>query len=86
MPAKAICPSCGEWVKLPDHPKIGQKITCLQCEADLEVIEVNPVELDWAFMEDELDDEEDWDDDEDWDEEEEDWDDEDDEDEDWDER
>lgn len=80
MPAKAICPSCGEWVKLPDHPKIGQKITCLQCEADLEVIEVNPVELDWAFMEAELDDEE-WDDDEDWDEEE-DWDDEDDEDED----
>ena len=80
MPAKAICPSCGEWVKLPDHPKIGQKITCLQCEADLEVIEVNPVELDWAFMEAELDDEE-WDDDEDWDEEE-DWGDEDDEDED----
>jgi len=70
MAAKAICPSCGEWVKLPDHPKIGQKITCMECEADLEVIEVNPVELDWAFMEDEFDDEEDWDDDEDWDEEE----------------
>jgi len=83
MPAKAICPSCGEWVKLPDHPKIGQKITCLECEADLEVIEVNPVELDWVFMEDDLDDE-DWDhEDKDWDEE--DWDDEDDEDEDWDE-
>ena len=83
MPAKAICPSCGEWVKLPDHPKIGQKITCLECEADLEVIEVNPVELDWAYMEDELDDE-DWDDeDDDWDEEA--LDDEDDDEEDWDE-
>ena len=77
MSAKAICPSCGEWVNLPDHPEIGQKITCLECEADLEVIEVNPVELDWVYMEDELD-EEDWDD-------EEDLDDEDDEDEDWDE-
>ena len=80
MPAKAICPSCGEWVKLPDHPKIGQKITCLECEADLEVIEVNPVELDWVYMEDELDDE-------DWDDEDDDWDEEDldDEEEDWDE-
>jgi hypothetical protein len=78
MTAKAICPSCGEWVKLPDHPKIGQKITCLECEADLEVIEVNPVELDWAYIEGELDDE-DWDEDEDedWDDEEDDWDDED---------
>lgn len=75
MTAKAICPSCGEWVKLPDHPKIGQKITCLECEADLEVIEVDPVELDWAYIEGELDDE-DLDEDEDWDEEEEDWDDE----------
>ncbi|MBN1876649.1 MAG: hypothetical protein JXA33_20655 [Anaerolineae bacterium] len=83
MPAKAICPSCGEWVKLPDHPKIGQKVTCLQCEADLEVIEVDPVELDWAYMEGKLD-EENWDDDEDWDEEE-DGDEEEDEDEDWDE-
>jgi hypothetical protein len=80
MAAKAICPSCGEWVKLPDHPKIGQKIICLECEADLEVIEVNPVELDWVYMEDELDDE-------DWDDEDDDWDEEDldDEEEDWDE-
>ena len=26
MPAKAICPACGEWVKLSDQPKIGQKL------------------------------------------------------------
>lgn len=65
MQSKAICPSCGEWVKLPDHPKIGQKVTCVHCEADLEVIEVTPVELDWAYLEadDDLDDE-DWDDEE----------------------
>jgi lysine biosynthesis protein LysW len=74
MLAKAICPSCGEWVKLSDNPKMGQKITCPECEADLEVIEVNPIELDWAFMEGKLDDE-DWEDDEDWDNAEE-WDDE----------
>ena len=74
MPAKAICPSCGEWATLTDHPKIGQKITCTECEADLEVIEVDPVELDWTYLEDEVDGE-DWEDDEDWDDVEgEDWD------------
>ncbi|HQE93410.1 MAG TPA: hypothetical protein PLH19_11240 [Anaerolineae bacterium] len=83
MTARAVCPSCGEWVKLLDHPKIGQKVACPHCEANLEVIEVAPVELDWAYVEadddlddadwddDELDlDDEDWDEDEAWDDEE----------------
>ncbi len=88
MPSRAVCPSCGEWVILLDPPHIGQKVTCVHCEADLEVIEITPVELDWAYLanDDDLDDE-DWDDeeldDEDWDDEE---DDEEDSDEDWDER
>ena len=53
MTSRAICPACGEWVKIPEHPKIGQKLTCIHCEADLEVIEVGPVELDWAYFEEE---------------------------------
>lgn len=73
MTSRAICPSCGEWVKTPEHPKIGHKLTCVHCEADLEVVEVNPVELDWTFYE-EADDEE-WDEDE-LDDEDDDWDDE----------
>jgi hypothetical protein len=79
MTSRAICPACGEWVKIPEHPKIGQKLTCIHCEADLEVIEVGPVELDWAYFEEE--DEEEWDEDE-LDDEDEEWDDDDDDDDD----
>jgi lysine biosynthesis protein LysW len=42
--------------------KIGQAMTCPYCDAELEVIDLDPVELDWAY-------DEEW---EDWDEEEED--------------
>ncbi len=68
--ATAICPSCDKTVTLTGNPKIGQKLTCPSCKTELEVVEVNPVELDWAY---EYDD--DWDDDEEWDDEE--WDDDD---------
>lgn len=61
--AVAICPSCGEDVRISGRPKIGQKVTCPHCEDYLEVIEIDPVELDW-------DADDDWDDD--WDEDEED--------------
>jgi len=40
---------------------MGQKMTCPHCDAWLEVIELDPVELDWAY-EDEDEWEEDWDD------------------------
>ena len=70
----ALCPDCEEPIRLGTQLKIGQRIVCSNCEVELEVIEVSPVELDWAY--DEPD--EDWDDDEDGD----DWDD--DEDDDWD--
>lgn len=75
MTAKAICPACGEWVSLSGQPKLGQFVTCAPCETELEVVEVDPVELDWAYYDD-IDDDEDWD--EEWDDEDEDddWDDE----------
>lgn len=85
--AIAFCPDCEEPIRLNVQPRVGQRITCRSCGAELEVIETSPLELDWAYdgpvedwNEDE-DEEEDWDDDEDdWEEDEDDWDDE----EDWD--
>jgi lysine biosynthesis protein LysW len=89
--AIAFCPDCEEPVHLGGRPKVGQRIVCLNCGADLEVVEVSPLELDWALdepgedwegedeeeEEEELDDDDldDWDDDDDWDED--DWDDDD---------
>lgn len=74
----AVCPSCGETMRLAEKPKLGEKITCPECGEVLEVVELNPVELDWAFDDDEYYD--DYDDDDDYD----DYDDDDDDDDDWD--
>ncbi|UCC65702.1 MAG: lysine biosynthesis protein LysW [Anaerolineae bacterium] len=41
--------------------KVGEELTCPHCEADLEVISLDPVELDWAYIPP-ADDDEDWDD------------------------
>jgi lysine biosynthesis protein LysW len=57
--ATAICPSCGEDVKITGQPKIGQEVICPHCEDYLEVIEVDPVELNWSLDEEWEDDWED---------------------------
>ena len=61
---------------------MGQRLRCPSCDTEIEVIDVNPVELDWAY-EDEDDFYDDWEDesDEDWDDD--DWDDDDWDDDDW---
>jgi alpha-aminoadipate carrier protein LysW len=57
MPS-ALCPECEERISLNPHARLGQKIVCPGCEADLEVISVQPLEFDWAY---------DWSDDGEWD-------------------
>ena len=62
------CLDCEQKIQMSFEPVMGQIITCPHCEAEFEVIALNPVELDWAFFdlgdEDENDDVE-WDDDDD---------------------
>jgi transcription initiation factor IIE alpha subunit len=72
--AIAFCPECEEGVSLGPRPRIGQRVTCPHCNAELEVVDLSPVELDWAYDELEVDweEEEDWDEEDDWDEEEDD--------------
>ncbi|HOC20724.1 MAG: hypothetical protein GYA30_09965 [Chloroflexi bacterium] len=70
--ASAVCPSCGETIKVTGQVKIGRYITCPICDEMLEIIDVNPIELDWAFYDDEdneddLDYEEQDEDEDDWD-------------------
>jgi len=61
MSSTAICPSCGEEIRLRSQAKIGQQLNCPFCDAELEVIELDPIELDWAFYEEDWDEE--WDED-----------------------
>jgi alpha-aminoadipate carrier protein LysW len=62
--AVATCPDCGNEISLGPKPKEGQTVTCPDCGADLEVISLDPLELDWAYS----DVEEEWDtSDDDWD-------------------
>jgi lysine biosynthesis protein LysW len=55
----AECPDCGEKVTMQGSVKIGQRVTCPHCQADLEVVETIPLELDWYYEEETDDDDED---------------------------
>jgi lysine biosynthesis protein LysW len=45
--AFAYCPDCASRIYLGPKPWLGQPVTCNRCEADLEVTNLNPPELDW---------------------------------------
>ncbi len=54
------CPSCGAHINLKLNPKMGQQVVCTDCKAELEVVWLEPVQLDWSYDIDDLEDE--WDD------------------------
>ena len=61
------CPMCGAKVSVPSNVKEGNIVFCDACEAELEVVSVKPLELDWPlddYDEDDYDDDyDDYDDD-----------------------
>lgn len=69
----ANCPDCDNRITLEVKPEKGMRITCPFCGADLEVIGLDPVELDWYYSEldddgwDDYDDDDDDGSDDDWD-------------------
>jgi transcription initiation factor IIE alpha subunit len=70
MMTTAYCPDCEETVSFRARPKLGQRFSCPSCASELEVINLSPLELDWAYDEPETDwEEEDWEE-EDWEEDE----------------
>ena len=44
----ARCPDCRERIRLSGKLYVGKTIICSNCDAELEVIDIDPLELDWA--------------------------------------
>ena len=53
------CISCGHQIPIQGSTPMGTKITCPECQAELELVWLEPIELDWPF-EDFDDDDEDY--------------------------
>ena len=49
--AVAVCPECRAVVTLEAAPALGQHAECPGCKAALEVVNLQPLELDWRFEE-----------------------------------
>lgn len=49
----ASCPDCGQALEL-ENPEEGQRFSCPNCRAKLEVLNVEPLELDWVYVEPQL--------------------------------
>lgn len=68
--ASTFCPDCDGKLTINPAAKIGQRLVCTHCDAELEVISTEPLELDWAYDwswdEEEEEEEEEDEDDDDW--------------------
>jgi lysine biosynthesis protein LysW len=47
----AYCPECDAKINVKS-PKLGQIVVCRVCDTRLEVVDLRPLELDWAFEDD----------------------------------
>jgi lysine biosynthesis protein LysW len=47
--ANGYCINCENRIDLGKKPFIGQSVICNKCGADMEVIELSPIELDWVY-------------------------------------
>lgn len=57
-----LCPECDEKIRIPGRPILGRRFACHNCGVELELINTDPVELDWVYNEPEADDSDpDWD-------------------------
>lgn len=53
----AECPQCGNDVPVGSQPKLGKVVVCKECGADLEIVWLDPLELDWPLDEEEYEEE-----------------------------
>ena len=49
--SQPLCPSCGEVVRVSSSARIGSEVKCGSCQTQLEVVWLDPIELDWQMEE-----------------------------------
>ena len=49
LTAIAACSACGDRLAFMGKVKLFQRVVCPNCGAELEVVETEPVELEWAY-------------------------------------
>jgi lysine biosynthesis protein LysW len=49
MAKTTFCLDCEHQIELGHDPQIGQRIKCPYCEVELEIINLDPPELDWIY-------------------------------------
>jgi len=47
--AQAICPECDDFIKVKLPVQVGQQVECKTCGSKLEIVDLNPRELDFAM-------------------------------------
>lgn len=55
---RAACPACDNTFSIPGKLHLGQKVLCSSCDAHLQVVWLDPLELDWVDYEEEEDEDE----------------------------
>ena len=57
-----ICPECGSEIHVSSDVEVGDYVTCPECDAELNVIELDPLEFEVAEFEEgyEEDEDEEW--------------------------
>lgn len=50
-----FCPECESSIPLGEDPFVGKQVTCAKCGSFLEVVDLSPVQLDWAYFNDDED-------------------------------
>ncbi len=50
------CLSCNIKIDVGEHPEVGQIVTCKNCETEFELIDLDPLTLDWPLDEEDEED------------------------------
>jgi len=61
----AQCPECDTWVRIAASMELWDTVICPDCDTELQLISLNPPELDYADYDEDYDDSDDYDDDDD---------------------